>query len=262
MKTFMRSLMMISLVLYSLCMMASAKGEKAAAQPQSEPAKASSATPEKSAETKPAEGEKSASSKEDAELKAGLKEDKKEEADEEKQFKESASVKWIGSKLGLSATNAYWISTLLNFAVIAFLAFMLLKSNLPKAFRDRTDAIRKGMEEASKASAEAKQRLGSIEERLSKLDAEIAEMQASTERDIRTEEDRLKLAAAEEARKIEESVKSEIETVSTLARRELKQFAAELAVGLAEKKIQVSENADRALVAEFASRLDGGKGGK
>jgi len=70
------------------------------------------------------------------------------------------------------------------------------------------------------------------------------------------------MTAQEEARKIEESVKSEVETAATLARRELKKFAAELAVGLAEKKIQVSENADRALVAEFASRLDGGKGGK
>jgi F-type H+-transporting ATPase subunit b len=263
MKTFMRSLMIISFLLCSLSIVAAAQEKKAAAPASTEPAKSSSTTPEKSAEAKPAEGgEKSAATKEDAELKAGLKEDKKEEEDEEKQFKESASVKWLGAKLGLSPTNAYWVSTLLNFAVITFLAFILLKSNLPKAFRDRTDAIRKGMEEASKASAEAKQRLGSIEERLAKLDSEIAEMQAATERDIRTEEDRLKMTAQEEARKIEESVKGEIETASTLARRELKQFAAELAVGLAEKKIQVSENADRALVAEFAARLDGGKGGK
>jgi|GEM_PF-4028454 len=261
MKTSLRSLMMISFAICSLWMMASAQTKKAPTPASTEPAKASSTTPDKSSDAKPAEdGDKPAVVRE--EEKTGGKEEKKEEEDEEKQFKESASVKWLGSKLGLSPTNAYWASTLLNFAVIALLAFMLLKSNLPKAFRDRTDAIRKGMEEASKASAEAKQRLGSIEERLTKLDSEIAEMQAGTERDIRTDEERLKMTAQEEARKIEESVKGEIETAAALARRELKQFAAELAVGLAEKKIQVTENADRALVAEFASRLDSGKGGK
>ena len=259
MKKLLRPLIMCTLALFILGVIASAQGKKAPAS--TEPTKPAATTPVKSAESTLAEGgEKSVAGNEDE--KAGSKEDKKEEEDEEKQFKESASVKWLGSKLGLSPTNAYWLSTLLNFAVIAFLAFILLKSNLPKAFLDRTNAIRKGMEEASKASAEAKQRLGSIEERLAKLDSEIAEMQANTERDIRTDEERMKMAAQEEARKIEESLKSEVETASTLARRELKQFAAELAVGLAEKKIQVSENADRALVAEFASRLDGGKGGK
>jgi F-type H+-transporting ATPase subunit b len=117
------------------------------------------------------------------------------------------------------------------------------------------------MEEARKASAEAKTRLSSIEERLAKLDEEIEAMQTATERDIKVEEERLRLAAQDEARKIEESVKIEVATASTLARRELKQFAAELAVDLAEKKISVSEANDRALVSEFSGRLQSGKGG-
>ena|SRR5579859_1648939 len=215
--------------------------------------------------TTPAEGGKAAETsagKKEPTAEGEKKEEKKEEEDEEKQFKESASVKWLASKLGIeSPTTAYWGSTWLNFLVIAILFFALLKSNLPKAFRDRTDAIRKGMEEAKKASAEAKTRLSGIEERLAKLDAEIADMQAKTEKDIRTEEDRLKLAAGEEARRIEESVKQELATATTLARRELKQFAAELAVGLAEKKIKVTDVQDRALVNDFSSRMDSGKGG-
>src|SRR5579872_6169858 len=243
----MRILTTLILACFLLAMTALAQEKKVSATPPSkEPAKAVSSSektvePAKSAETKPAEsGEKTAAAKQDADLKAGLKEDKKEEEDEEKQFKESASVKWLAKFLGMSSpTTAYWLSTLINFFAIAFLAFVLLKSNLPKAFRDRTDAIRKGMEEARKASTEAKTRLSGIEERLARLDAEIAGMQASTEKDIRAEEDRLKLAAAEESRKIEENVKTEIAAASTLARRELKQYAAELAVGLAEKKIKV-----------------------
>jgi len=264
MKPFMSGIFMLVLAIFALCVLASAQQKKTPAKPAatSTPAAPATTSEKKAEETKPAEGGESAkSTKEDAELKAGMKEDKKVEEDEEKQYKESASVKKIGSWLGLSPTASYWANTILNFLVIVILFFALMKSSLPKAFRDRTDAIRKGMEEARKASAEAKTRLGSIEERLAKLDDEIEAMQTATERNIRVEEDRLRLAAQEEARKIEESVKTEVATASTLARRELKQFAAELAVGLAEKKISVSEANDRALVSDFGGRLQGGKGG-
>ena len=44
------------------------------------------------------------------------------------------------------------------------------------------------MEEASKASEEARRRLGEIEQRLSRLDAEIAAMRASAEADAAAEE--------------------------------------------------------------------------
>jgi len=271
MKPFMRGILMMALAVFALGIFASAQQQKVPAKPAAAstpatPAATPAQAPEKKAEeAKPAEGGETAKqAKEDAELKAGLKEDRKEEEDEEKQYKESASVKWVANKLGIdSPTKIYWASTILNFILTIAVLFFILKKlfNLPNAFRDRTEAIRKGMEEARKASAEAKTRLSSIEERLAKLDEEVEAMQTATETNIRVEEDRLRLAAQEEARKIEESVKTEVATASTLARRELKQFAAELAVDLAEKKISVSEANDRALVSEFSGRLQGGKGG-
>src|SRR3954469_4819598 len=87
-------------------------------------------------------------------------EDKKESAqaeakDEEAQFKESASVRFMAKKLGVSVTTAYWISTLLNFGVIAGAIIWAMKKGLPTVFRDRTSAIQKGIEEARKASAKS-----------------------------------------------------------------------------------------------------------
>jgi F-type H+-transporting ATPase subunit b len=186
------------------------------------------------------------------------------EKDEEAQFKESGSVKWLGKKLGLDPTQAYWASWILNFLIIAGLIVFALKANLPTIFRERTAAIQKGIEEARRASAESAARLSDIESRLSRLDSDIAEMRSQAEKDAAAEDERLRAATEEEKRKIIQNAEQEIAAAANAARRELKQFAAELAISLAEKKISVSEAADRALVREFSSHLVDGhpKGGR
>jgi len=179
------------------------------------------------------------------------------EKDEEAQFKESASVKKLAGWLGLSVTQAFWLSTLLNFAVIAGLIVWGMKSSLPKAFRERTSAIQRGIEEARKASADSASRLQDIESRLSKRDQDIASMKIQAEQDAEAEDRRLRAATAEEKKKIIETSEQEITAAANVARRELKQYAAELAVALAEKRITVDEAADKNLVREFAAQLDG-----
>jgi F-type H+-transporting ATPase subunit b len=177
------------------------------------------------------------------------------EKDEEAQFKESGSVKWLGKKLGLDPDQAYWVSWIFNFLIIAGLMVFALKSSLPTIFRERTAAIQKGIEEARRASAESAARLSDIESRLSRLDTDIAEMRSRAEQDAAAEDQRLRVASEEEKRKIVQNAEQEIAAAANTARRELKQFAAELAVSLAEKKISVNEAVDRALVREFATHL-------
>ncbi|MCU1286335.1 MAG: H+-transporting two-sector ATPase, subunit [Acidobacteriales bacterium] len=188
------------------------------------------------------------------------------ENDEEAQFKESKSVKWLGEKLGLNPTQAYWASWILNFLIIAGLIVFALKANLPGMFRERTAAIQKGIEEARRASAEANTRLSDIQSRLARLDTEITEMRSKAEQDSAAEDERLRAATEEEKRKIIQNAEQEIAAAANAARRELKQLAAELAVSLAEKKISVSDGADKALVREFSTHLSDGnsatKGGR
>ena len=57
-----------------------------------------------------------------------------------------------------------------------------------------------------------------------------------------------------------QGAEQEIAAAARLARGELKSYAAELAVSLAEKKIEVSAATDRALVREFTDQL--GEDGK
>ncbi|MBZ5630964.1 MAG: ATP synthase F0 subunit B [Acidobacteriia bacterium] len=182
------------------------------------------------------------------------------EGEENAEFKQSASVRFLAKITGLSLRSAYWLAILINFAVIAALVIWFARSSLPGMFRSRTQAIRKTMEEAQRTSADASRRLGEIESRLAKLDSEIVAMRAQAEADAAAEERRIKAAADEEARKLVESAGQEVEAASRLARRELKAYAAELAVSLAEQRIQVDAKTDQALVDSFVGQL--GRDGK
>ena len=185
--------------------------------------------------------------------------------DENAQFKHSGSVQCVSKLTGLDLESAYWLCVVLNFAVIAGAIFWFSRKSLPGMFRNRTASIQKAMEEARKASEDANRRLGDIESRLSRLGAEIGEMRASAEREAAAEEERIKVAAAEDARKIIASAEQEIAAAAKLARRDLTAYAADLAVALARKQIQVDAATDQALVRSFAQHIaasDGGTKGK
>ena len=87
-------------------------------------------------------------------------------------------------------------------------------------------------------------------------------MKIQAEQDADAEDRRLRAATEEEKKKIIAASEQEITSAATVARRELKQYAAELAIALAEKRISVDEAADKSLVREFASQLDSSAKGR
>jgi F-type H+-transporting ATPase subunit b len=186
----------------------------------------------------------------------------KEAAGEEEgaEFKHSPSVQFVAKLTGLSLNGAYWLLVFLNFAIIGVLVGWALKKNLPATFRARTESIRKSMDEARRASEEANRRLSEIEGRLSRLDVEIAEMKQKSDAAAAAEEQRIRASAEEDGRKIIQSAEEEIEAAAKAARRDLKSYTAELAVSLAEKRIQVDQKTDQALVNTFVRQL--GKDGR
>jgi F-type H+-transporting ATPase subunit b len=175
--------------------------------------------------------------------------------DDTAQFKHSPSVQWISEVTGLGLEGSYWLAVGLNFAVIAIAIIWLWKKNLPAIFRNRTASIQKSMREAQEASKDANRRLAEIETRLSKLDAEIGNMRADAEREAAAEEQRIKAAAEEDARKIAESASQEIAAAARTARRDLTAYAADLAVSLARQQIRVDAATDESLIRNFARQL-------
>ena len=183
-----------------------------------------------------------------------------EDNDETAEFKQSPSVRLVARLTGMSLSNAYLFSVMLNFAVIAGIIIWAGRKYLPGIFSARTAAIQKAMQEAQKASEEARRRLAEVESRLMRLDGEIGMMRDAAEKDAAAEEARIQAAAREDARKMVESAQQEIASAIKTARRELTAYAADLAVGLAQKQIHVDAATDRAIVGNFADELGASTG--
>jgi F-type H+-transporting ATPase subunit b len=182
-------------------------------------------------------------------------EEKKSGESESSWVRQAGSIRWIAKKTGLTVDQAYWLCFIVNFAIIFFFIANLMRKILPGFFRSRTASIQKGIEEARKMSEEARQRLSEVEGRLSRLDADIAAMRSEADQNAKAEEQRILAASEEERKRIVSSAEQEISMAASAARRDLKGYAAELAIDLAEKKIRVGQDADQALVREFTARL-------
>ncbi len=175
--------------------------------------------------------------------------------DDRAQFKQSASVAAIARLTGLSMSNAYLFSVVLNFVVVAGVIVWAGRRFLPGIFRARTAAIQKAIEEAQKAGEEARRRLAEIESRWLKLDGEIGMMRDAAEKDAAAEEARIRAAAEDDARKIVQAAQQEIASAAKTARRQLTAYAADLAVGLAQKQIRVDAAADQGFLRNFTRDL-------
>lgn len=183
-----------------------------------------------------------------------------EEKGENDELKKSPAVRMVARLTGTSVETAYWICMGLNFAVIAGFILWISRSRLPGVFRTRTESIQGAMVEARKASEEAHRRLAEIESRLARLDAEIAGMRAEADKEGAADEARILAAAEEDRRKIVATVDHEIAAAAKAARRDLKAYVADLAVGLAQRDIRVDSNTDRGLVRNFADELSQSNG--
>jgi F-type H+-transporting ATPase subunit b len=204
-------------------------------------------------ETAPATDSKAVHAADQAEKEKGKQEEKA--GGEADAIRHSPAVNFLARHTGLSNDVVYWICIGLNFAVIFIGIAWLMRKNLPGYFSGRTSTIQKGIEEARKASEDARQRLNEVEGRLSRLDTEIASMRREADENAKAEEQRILAAGEEERRRIVASSEQEIEMTANAARRELKSYVSELAIELAEKKIRVSKDTDEALVRSFTAQM-------
>lgn len=184
--------------------------------------------------------------------------------DENDAYRHSASVRALGAKLGMNAEQAATAFTVANFIVLAILVGWFLLKTLPRTFRDRNTKIQKHLVDARTATEEASARLNSVESRLGKLDEQIAAMRTQSDKDSALDEQRIKASVEDDKQKILTAAEQEIAAATVHARRQLQQYAAELAIEQAARKLVVTAETDRLLVQGFARRLTGedSKGGE
>lgn len=176
------------------------------------------------------------------------------------QYTHSAVVQSIARHLHVSTDVAAWIFEGFNSGVIVLAIAFLLWKALPKLFRSRSEKLQKSLEEARCATDQANRLMTEVEARLSRLDTEVEAMRATMERDSVDEEKRILAAMEAERQRIIASAEQEIAAAQAGAQRDLKKFAADLAIDNAMRRIQLSAETDRALVKEFGEGM--GSGGK
>ena len=144
---------------------------------------------------------------------------------------------------------------LINFAIIFFAIVIPLSKVMPKVFRKRTQNLRYHLDEARKASEEARRRMSAVEEKLAGLDREIAAFRAQVEQESTEDEKRIKASIQEESARIVATAEQEIAVAAQQARRTLRSFAADLAIENAAKQLKLTPEADRALINEFIRQV-------
>jgi F0F1-type ATP synthase membrane subunit b/b' len=138
---------------------------------------------------------------------------------------------------GLALANPVLAKTV-NLAIFLLILYLVLRRPTREFFHKRFREIRASLERAAKEKELAAARLAEIDARLNRLDAELAEIRAQAEREAAAERARIEQAAHEEAEKLRLLAQREIETAKKTALVELKQFAAEKSVELAEQIIR------------------------
>jgi F-type H+-transporting ATPase subunit b len=190
-------------------------------------------------------------------------EGKQSEDSETEAFRHSASVQTVARILHLPVDTTARIMEFLNFGILAAAILYFVFKLLPRMYRNRKTTIQKALVDARSATQVASERLNAVEQRLSKLDQEIDSIRKQVEQDALNDEARIKAALEEERVRIVDSAGHEIEAAGAAAQRDLKRFAAELALDRATSQLSLDQETDRKLVSGFARSLgstdDGGR---
>lgn len=126
----------------------------------------------------------------------------------------------------------------LNFAVLIGLLWWLLKEPAANYLRDRHSAIRHDLVEAANVKAAAAAQLAELDRKLQALPGEIEVLQERVSREIAAEEQRIAAMASAERERLLEQTRREIDLQLRLAKRELVEHTAALAVQLAADRLQ------------------------
>jgi F-type H+-transporting ATPase subunit b len=170
-------------------------------------------------------------------------------------YRHSPSVQLLARWFHMDKESAARLFEYLNFAILAGAILYALSKYLPKTFRENRKNIQQRLLDARTATEQAHERLAAIEQRLGRLDEEIAAISKQAEKDSVEDEARIKATIEEERRRIVDATSKDIAAASSAAQRDLKRFAAGLAVDRAAQRIVLTEDDDRGLLQEFAQSL-------
>jgi len=133
----------------------------------------------------------------------------------------------------------------------------VLRKPAAQFFVDRTATIRKGLEDGRSALSAAEEKLRAVEEKLKGFEQEMADFRAAAKKEMEEEHARMRQATAQEAERMMESVRVQMDVAGKQAQLDLRRYAADQAVDLAEKVIagRMDEAREKRLVTQFVEKV-------
>ena len=144
-----------------------------------------------------------------------------------------------------------------NFVIFAGIIAYFIMKYAPGFFASRTAGIRKSIEEGARRSQEAEARASEIEQKIAGLQAEIEAMRAAAHEELAKEGMRIEAETRHSLSKIQDQAVQQIALSGKAAQQDLKEYAADLAITLARRKIAapLPADTDRSLVLTFLADL-------
>jgi F-type H+-transporting ATPase subunit b len=127
-----------------------------------------------------------------------------------------------------------------NFIILAGVLYYFLKTPLLDYLRDRRTSIRKDLDEAAELKRTAEAQLAEIDRKVKALPGELAALKQRGQEDIASEEQRIAAEAAAERDRLLEQARLEIQYQVRIAKREILEHAADVAVAMASERLKQS----------------------
>jgi F-type H+-transporting ATPase subunit b len=165
---------------------------------------------------------------------------------------------------GEEAHEEGWLPTvakIVNFAILAGVLVYFLKTPLVEYLGSRITKVREDLVAAASMRETASRQLADIEAKLKALPAELEALKARGAEEIAAERVRIREAAEAERQRLLEHTRREIDMRLRVAKRELVEHAADLAVAVASERIKRSITPDdqARLVDRFTTQLTGAR---
>jgi len=147
----------------------------------------------------------------------------------------------------------------LNLFLFAALGVYFLKGNISTALATRKQTIKRELNAARKERDEARAELAEVQARLQRLDSEVSAIQEHSRTEAQRERERLRQDTEQEIQKLREQAQREIIGAGKVARQELRRFAAQQSVQMAEEMIrrEIRTDDDTRLINRNVEQLGG-----
>jgi len=149
--------------------------------------------------------------------------------------------------------NEYWwdqFVKLFNLSLVLVVLYFILRKPASNFFRERARKIDESLAAADASREEAKRKMAEVEAKVAGLEERVEEILEAAREEGAAEKARIIAAAEREAARILENAERGIESRIRAARKELKAYAAELALDRARKLLRerIDEEEDQRLL--------------